>query len=75
MSIPRLTDHEVEMRLGYTPCVCGVIDGTWHPKCYKNKTSAEIKTAYKRAFNIARKHLLKEDELKTKEAINKAFGR
>jgi hypothetical protein len=53
-----VTEYEVEMRLGYTPCICGVIDGTWHPECYKvNRTGAEREAAHKRAFAAARRHL------------------
>lgn len=45
-----MTDHEVERSLGYTPCVCGVINGTWHSECYRGKTKAQINAGYKRAF-------------------------
>ena len=53
-----MTEHEVERALGYTPCICGVIDGTWHGQCYLlPRTPAERKAAYKRAFDNARRHL------------------
>lgn len=52
-----MTDHEVERALGYTPCVCGVINGTWHFECYRGKTQAQIHAGYKRAFAAARRHL------------------
>lgn len=52
-----MTDHEVERALGYTPCVCGAIDGTWHSRCYVGKTRAEIAAGHKRAFANARTHL------------------
>lgn len=52
-----MTDYEVEQALGYTPCVCGVIDGTWHPACYLSKTPRQIEAGYKRAFVNARQHL------------------
>ena len=52
-----MTDTEVERALGYTPCICGVIDGTWHWKCYRGKTSAQISAGYKKAFAAARRHL------------------
>jgi len=52
-----MTDHEVERALGYSPCVCGVLDGTWHPECYRNKTRVQINAAYKRSFAIARRYL------------------
>lgn len=52
-----MTDHEVERALGYTPCVCGKIDGTWHHECYRGKTKAQLEAGYKRAFANARKHL------------------
>lgn len=52
-----LSDHEVERALGYTPCVCGVIDGTWHDRCYRGKTKAQIAAGYKLAFAAARRYL------------------
>ena len=54
-----MTDHEVERALGYTPCVCGVIDGTWHPQCYRGKSNEQIAAGYKRAFAAARRHMKK----------------
>lgn len=64
----RLTDHEVERALGYTPCVCGKIDGTWHPECYRGKTKQQLDAGYKKAFANARRHL------KQKAAIHDAKG-
>jgi hypothetical protein len=55
-----MTDHEVERALGYTPCVCGVIDGTWHWRCYRGKTDAELKAGIALAFRNARRHLKKQ---------------
>ena len=52
-----MTDHDVEQRLGYTPCVCAKIDGTWHPECYRGKTAEQIAAGSKRAFAAARRHL------------------
>jgi hypothetical protein len=52
-----MTDYEVSQRLGYDPCVCGKIDGTWHPECYRGKKAAQIAAGYKRAFAAARLHL------------------
>lgn len=52
-----MTDFEVERELGYTPCVCGKLDGTWHRECYRGKTDEEIAAAYKRAFSKARRYL------------------
>jgi hypothetical protein len=52
-----MTDYEVAQRLGYDPCVCGKIDGTWHPECYRGKTPEQIAAGYKRAFAAARRHL------------------
>lgn len=49
-----MNELEIERALGYTPCVCGVIDGTWHPRCYVGKTPSEIADAYKQAFAKAR---------------------
>lgn len=55
-----MNDHEVERALGYTPCVCGVIDGTWHTQCYRGKTKEQLAAGYKRAFANARAHLKKQ---------------
>jgi len=52
-----MTDGDVERALGYTPCVCGVIDGTWHSKCYRDKTQEQISAGYKLAFAKARRYL------------------
>lgn len=52
-----MTDHEVERVLGYTPCVCGVLDGTWHSKCYQGKTQGQITAGYRRSFAAARRLL------------------
>lgn len=53
-----LTDHEVERALGYTPCICGVIDGTWHDQCYRVKRNAAQKaSAHKAAMKNARAHV------------------
>jgi len=52
-----MNDTEVERALGYTPCVCGVLNGTWHSECYRNKTKAQINSGYKRAYMAARQHL------------------
>lgn len=67
-----MSEHEVEMRLGYTPCICGVLDGTWHPDCYQGKTKSQIKSGYQQAIKIARAHLLTQDALRTHAAIEKA---
>ena len=66
-----MTDQEVERALGYTPCVCGQLDGTWHPKCYRGKTNEQIADSYKRAFAAARRHLAK----KRAEALRVACGK
>ena len=67
-----MTDSEVEQRLGYTPCVCGVIDGTWHPKCYLAMPPENIQDAYKRAFAKARRYLKRQmlASLKTPNAVS-----
>lgn len=65
-----MTDHEVERALGYTPCVCGVIDGTWHWRCYRGKTDAELKAGIALAFRNARRHLKKQRA----EALRVACG-
>jgi hypothetical protein len=67
-----MTDREVERALGYTPCVCGgVLDGTWHPKCYRGKTDEQIAAGYARAFANARRHLKRQRE----EALRVACGK
>ena len=52
-----MNDTEVERALGYTPCVCAVLDGTWHPECYRGKTKAQLAAGSKRALAKARQHL------------------
>jgi hypothetical protein len=64
-----MTDYEVERALGYTPCACGVIDGTWHPECYKGKTRKELAEGHRRAMLNARRHLKKEAKLQAIKAI------
>ena len=49
-----MTDYEVERALGYSPCVCGVIDGTWHPECYRGKTKRQLADGAKQAMVNAR---------------------
>lgn len=66
-----MTDHEVERALGYTPCMCAKIDGTWHPACYRGKTDEQIAAGYKRAFAAARRHLKKQ----AKDAASTAVAR
>lgn len=66
-----MTEHEVERRLGYTPCVCGKIDGTWHPECYRGKTSEQITAGYRLAFAAARRHLKRQ----AKDAARGTAGR
>lgn len=66
-----MTDHEVERSLGYTPCVCGVLDGTWHPKCYRGKTDEQIAAGYKRAFDKARRKLKQQRD----DALRVACGK
>ena len=67
-----MTDHEVERALGYTPCVCAVLDGTWHPRCYRAKTDEQIAAGYRRAFAAARRHLKAERAAQAREAIETA---
>ena len=52
-----MTDYKVERLLGYTPCVCGNLDGAWHPTCYWGLTKEQIDAGYKRAFAAARRHI------------------
>ena len=67
-----MTDHEVERVLGYTPCVCGVLDGTWHKRCYRGKTPPQLAAGYKSAFVKARAHLKDERARLAAEAIEKS---
>lgn len=64
-----MTDHEVERALGYTPCVCGKIDGTWHPECYRVRTKEQIESDYKRAFAAARRHLKAQRQAAAAQAL------
>lgn len=66
----RLSDTEVERRLGYTPCVCGNLDGTWHPECYRGKTRKQINNATKQAIQKAREQFAAEDSGIKKENGN-----
>ena len=63
----KLSDHEVERALGYSPCVCGVLDGTWHSACYKGKTKAQIQAAYKPNMLKARQFLATAAKAKPKK--------
>ena len=67
-----MTDREVERALGYTPCPCAVIDGTWHPKCFSGKTDEQIDAGHKRAFAAARRHLKKQAALLAVQAVERA---
>lgn len=67
-----MTDHKVERALGYTPCVCGVINGTWHDECYRGKTTAQLATGYKSAFDKARVHLKNKHAQEAARAIARA---
>lgn len=72
MTASRMTDWDVERRLGYTPCVCGVIDGSWHARCYAGKTQEQIEAGYKKAFMKARAYLHTQDAARAAIAIDKA---
>ena len=67
-----MTDLEVERRLGYTPCVCGKLDGTWHAKCYRGLSEEEIAAAYKRAFSKARRYIKKTAETEAQKVVRAA---
>jgi hypothetical protein len=67
-----MTNEEVERILGYTPCVCGVIDGTWHPACYKGLTDEQVKRGYVKAFAKAKVHIKTIRAQQTAAAIFKA---
>lgn len=56
-----MTDLEVDLALGMTPCVCGDCE-TWHQECYRGKTQAEIDAAYKVAYKKARLFLKRRAE-------------
>lgn len=68
-----MTDHEVERRLGYTPCICGVLDGSWHSACYKGKTQAQVSAAYKVAFKKAKVHLQTRQAVQIAVVIDKVM--
>ena len=61
--------HEIDMALGYTPCMCGVIDGTWHIKCVKVKRTPSERIE---AYENARKHLKREAALLARLTISEA---
>lgn len=65
-----MTDYEVSQRLGYDPCVCGKIDGTWHPECYRGLNKEQIEAGYRRAYAAARRHL----KLKSARPANPPTG-
>lgn len=68
-----MTDYEVDRALGYSPCVCGVIDGTWHPECFREKRTKEQRAAaYKRAYAAARRHLKKQAADAASAAMDRA---
>jgi hypothetical protein len=64
-----MTEHEVERALGYTPCICGVIDGTWHSRCYVGKTPEQVQAGARRALAAARRHLRKRAEQQAADAM------
>jgi len=64
-----MTDYEVAQRLGYDLCVCGKIDGTWHPECYRGKTQWQIAAGYRQAFAAARRHLKGKTEPDSKTRV------
>lgn len=66
------TDQQVERALGYTPCVCGVLDGTWHSECYRGKTKQQIKAGYKLAMEKAREFLKESATTATQRAITRS---
>jgi len=67
-----MNDTEVERALGYTPCVCGNLDGTWHSECYRGKSQEQIAAGYKRAFTAARRHLKRQAEDAALVAVTRA---
>ena len=66
-----MADYEVARALGYDPCVCGKLDGTWHQECYRGKTDEQIASGYKRAFAVGRRHLARQRA----EALRQACGK
>jgi hypothetical protein len=68
-----MTKHEVDQLLGYSPCVCGNLDGTWHPVCYHNKSQAEIDSGYRRAYAKARRLLKNRARAACVDAIDAAM--
>ncbi len=67
-----MTDHEVERALGYTPCVCGLLTGTWHSMCYVGKTDAQIQSGMTRAFAAARRQLRQQAQQQADAALDRA---
>lgn len=67
-----MTDYEVERALGYSPCVCGVLNGTWHRECYSGKTQDEVRAGKKSALTAARRHLKRQAEQASTAVISAA---
>lgn len=67
-----MKDQELERALGYTPCVCAKIDGTWHAACYLGLSQEQLAAGYKRAFAAARRHLKKQAAKAVKDFITSA---
>lgn len=66
-----MTDYEVGQRLGYDPCVCGNIDGTWHSECYRGKTEDHLVAGHKLAYKAAREHLKRQAEAESKVLLQR----
>ena len=51
-----MTQFEVDMALGQTPCLCGDCE-TWHPECFRGKSAEQVRAGYVGAYRKARRYL------------------
>lgn len=64
-----MKDLEVQRALGYTPCVCGDLTGSWHPKCYVKLSRADVEGGMSTAIAKARRVLKRRAGEEASEAI------
>lgn len=48
----RLTRNMIDRLAGQTPCLCGSID-TWHPQCYAEVASGQLRKEMVEAYKVA----------------------
>ena len=70
-----MNEYEVDRRLGYSPCVCGFLDGTWHPKCYQEKVKDRIGAGKKNAYVVAKRLLKSRVAATVNRAILRAMAK